>query len=101
MHQLIGKWQQPDGQPYPGLWFQFSADNTFVADFSDMGITSSGTYQVNGEFIEMDQTAHSFGIIGKFKGRFAIEANTLKMALGNPGEEAPVTLEKARLYLRK
>ncbi len=101
MNAIQGKWQQPAGQPYAGLWFQFNDDGTFFGEFSDMGITSSGTYQVSGDLIEMNQTKHTFGIIGIFKGRFQIENDELKMALSNPGEEAPLNLEKARIYLRK
>lgn len=101
MDPIIGKWQQPAGQPYPGLWFQFNEDGSFAAEFVEMGIKSSGSYNVSGELIEMDQTAHSFGIIGKFNGRFEIRNDVLKMALGNPGEAAPDNLEKARTYLKK
>ncbi len=101
MDQIIGKWQQPEGQPYAGLWFQFNEDGTFTAEFSEMGIKSSGTYMISGDLIEMDQTAHTFGIIGSFNGRIEIKNDTLKMSLGNPGEDVPENLEKARLYLRK
>ena len=101
MNPIIGKWQQPAGQPYPGLWFLFMDDGTFTAEYADMGIVSSGTYQVAGEMIEINQTAHTFGIVGLFKGRFAVEGDTLNIALGNPGEEAPADLAKARVYLKK
>jgi len=46
MNPLIGQWQQPAGQPFPGLWFEFHEDGTFKADYSEMGILSSGTYSV-------------------------------------------------------
>ena len=101
MNSIIGKWQQPVGQPYPGLWFEFNEDGSFSAEFTEMGIVSSGTYEVSGSLIEMNQTAHTFGIVGKFKGRYKIEKDTLLMAMGNPGEEAPSNLEKARTYFRK
>ncbi len=101
MNQLIGKWQQPAGQPYPGLWFMFNEDGTFQAEFNEMGITSSGTYALNGDLISMDQSQHSLGLVGKFEGRFAVEKDTLKMALGNPGEKAPADLSKARIYIRQ
>lgn len=101
MNPLIGKWQQPAGQPYPGLWFLFNDDGTFSAEFSEMGITSSGTYALNGDLISMDQNKHSLGLVGKFEGRFAIEGSVLKMALGNPGEQAPDDLGKARIYIRQ
>lgn len=100
MNPLIGQWQQPAGQPFPGLWFEFHADGTFKADYSEMGITSSGTYTLSGDLIFMDQTQHAMGLVGKFEGRFAIEGSTLKMALGNPGEKAPDDLSKARIYLK-
>ncbi|MEN6572594.1 MAG: hypothetical protein ABFD24_12220 [Anaerolineaceae bacterium] len=100
MNPLIGQWQQPAGQPFPGLWFEFHTDGTFKADYSEMGITSSGTYSVSGDLISMDQVEHTLGLVGKFEGRFAIEGSTLKMALGNPGEKAPEDLSKARIYLK-
>lgn len=101
MNLITGKWMQPEGQPYPGLWFQFNEDGTFEAIFTAMGITSSGTYAVSGDTISMDQTQHSLGLVGKFEGRTAIEKDTLKMALGNPGEKAPENLDKARIYLKQ
>jgi len=66
-----------------------------------MGITSSGTYEVEGDVIHMDQTSHTFGLLGKFSGRFAVEGETLKLLFGNPGEPAPEDLSKARLYLKE
>jgi len=48
----------------------------------------------------MDQTQHTLGMVGKFEGRFSIEGNTLKMAVGNPGEKAPADLSNARIYLK-
>jgi hypothetical protein len=101
MNPIIGTWKQPAGQPYPGLWFQFNEDGTFKADFSEMGITSSGTFIVSGDLIYMDQNQHSLGLVGKFEGRFAVENDTLKMTLGNPGEKAPEDLSKARIYLKQ
>ena len=49
---IVGKWQQPAGQAFPGLWFQFNEDGTFQAEFPEMGITSGGTYRVSGAEIE-------------------------------------------------
>ena len=98
--EIIGKWQQPADQPYPGLWFQFNVDGTFTAEYQEMGIVSSGTYQVSENEIEMDQTTHTFGIIGKFKGKLEIHNDTLRMSLGNPGEDAPTAPEKFRVYTR-
>ncbi len=101
MQQLIlGKWQQSDGQPYPGLWFEFRDDGTFQAVYSEMGITSSGTYSIENDIIYMDQTQHTLGLVGKFEGRYGIEDNTLRMALGNPGEKAPDDFSKARQYIK-
>ncbi len=97
---IIGKWQQTEGQPYPGLWFLFNEDGSFQADFSEMGITSSGTYTTQGDLIFMDQKQHTLGLVGKFEGRYAVDAGTLKMALGNPGEKAPEDFSKARFYLK-
>lgn len=101
MNVLIGKWQQPAGQPYPGLWFLFKEDGTFDAELPAMGITSGGSYSLEGDVIHMDQTRHTLGITGKFDGRFAVENNTLTMALGNPGEKAPADLSGARLYIKQ
>jgi len=101
MNPLIGKWKQPAGQPYAGLWFNFNEDGTFNAEFSEMGITSSGTYSLNGDLISMDQNQHSLGLVGKFEGRFAVENGELKLVLGNPGEKAPADLSGARIYLKQ
>jgi|SRR5659263_149742 len=101
MNPLIGKWQQPAGQPYAGLWFNFNEDGSFQAEFSEMGITSSGTYSLDGDLISMDQNQHSLGLVGKFEGRFAVENDLLKIALGNPGENAPADLSGARIYLKQ
>lgn len=100
MNPLIGKWQQPEGQAYAGLVFIFKEDGTFESEYSAMGVTSSGTYTVEGDLIHMDQDKHNFGLLGKFEGRFAIEGDTLKMGFGNPGEPAPQDVSKARLYLK-
>lgn len=97
---IIGKWQQAEGQPYPGLWFLFNKDGRFQAEFSEMGITSSGSFTTEGDLIFMDQTQHTLGLVGKFEGRFAVDAGTLKMALGNPGEKAPADFSKARFYFK-
>jgi len=100
MSELIGKWKQSQGQAYAGLIFDFKADGTFESEYAEMGITSSGTYAVEGEVLHMDQTSHTFGLLGKFDGRFMIDEDTLKLIFGNPGEPAPEDLEKARLYLK-
>jgi allophanate hydrolase subunit 2 len=48
----------------------------------------------------MDQSKHSLGLVGRFKGRFLVENDSLKMGFGNPGEKAPEDLSNARLYLK-
>ena len=98
MNPLIGKWQQPEGQAYAGLIFDFKEDGTFESEYAEMGITSSGTYTVEGEVIHMNQTNHTFGLLGKFDGRFAVEGDSMKLIFGNPGEPAPEDLSKARIY---
>jgi hypothetical protein len=95
---IIGKWQQPAGQPFPGLWFRFNEDGTFQADFEEMGVTSSGTYTLAGGEIDMDQTRHSFGMIGHFKGLWAVEGSVLKMAVGLLNQARPADLSGARVY---
>ena len=100
MNPLFGKWKQPEGQAYAGLIFDFKDDGTFDSEYPEMGITSSGTYSVEGDLIHMDQTSHTFGLLGKFDGRYIIEGETLKLIFGNPGEPAPEDLSKARLYLK-
>jgi len=100
MSEILGKWQQPAGQPYPGLWFEFKADNTFRAEFPEMGIVSSGTYAVEGDKIDMNQTSHTLGFIGQFLGLWKVEGNTLKMAVGQLPGQRPADLSGARTYLQ-
>jgi hypothetical protein len=100
MNAIVGKWQQPEGQAYAGLWFEFNEDGTFRAEYSEMGITSSGTYEIREDLIFIDQAQHSLGLVGKFEGRFTITNGTLQMALGNPGEKAPLDTSHGRLYLK-
>ena len=102
MNEIIGKWVQIEGQPYADLWFEFREDGTFSAEYDAMAITSGGTYTVSGDEIDMDQTAHSLGMVGAFAGRFEINADQLKMALaGGPGQERPANLDKARIYKKE
>lgn len=102
MRDILGKWQQPQGQPFPGLWFEFRGDGTFQAALEEMGVTSSGTYQAENGLIDMHQTQHTFGILGQFLGRYSVEGNTLTLTLGEPGASRPDTLEgkNKRLYLK-
>ncbi len=102
MHPIVGKWAQPAGQPYPGLWFQFNEDGTFRAEFSEMGIVSSGTYSTAEAAIDMDQTQHTLGLIGKFIGVYRIDGDTLTMNLADPGAPRPADVEgkNKRIYKR-
>lgn len=102
MSDIIGKWIQIEGQPYEGLWFDFKPDGTFEAQYDAMGIVSGGTYETDGEKIDMDQTAHTFGLVGEFKGIFAIEDDILKLAVAaSAGHNRPETLEEARKYRKE
>ena len=102
MSKLIGKWAQVEGQPYEGLWFEFREDGTFEAQYEPMGIVSSGTYETDDDQITMQQTSHTLGMVGEFKGLFAIEESTLKMALASgPGGERPNDLSEARIYRKE
>lgn len=102
MSDIIGKWVQIEGQPYEGLWFEFKPDGTFEAQYDAMGIISSGIYETAGEKIDMQQTAHTFGLVGEFKGIFAIEDDILKLAIAtSAGHERPETLESAREYRKE
>jgi len=99
MAEIIGKWVQIEGQPYQGLWFEFKGDGFFSAEYEPMGIVSGGSYEFGGEEITLQQTNHTLGFVGEFKGRFAIEGKHLKMALAaGPGESRPVDLSDARIY---
>lgn len=101
MGELIGKWTQGLDQPYPGLWFEFKTDGTFHAEYDAYGIVSGGTYTVAGDHIDMDQTTHTFGLIGKFEGLFAIEDDILKLAMAEgPDHPRPQDLTNARMYYK-
>jgi len=102
MGDLIGKWVQIEGQPYEGLWFNFKPDGTFEAEYDAMGIVSAGTYATDGKIIDMNQTEHTFGLVGEFKGIFAIKEDVLKLALAaSAGHERPGSLEEAREYQKE
>lgn len=102
MRELIGKWAQIEGQPYEGLWFEFKDDGTFEAQYEPMGIVSSGTYQTEGGDIILQQTSHTLGMVGEFKGKFAVEDDKLKMALASgPGGQQPADLSDARIYQKE
>ncbi|HCS40054.1 MAG: hypothetical protein ACYDH2_01865 [Anaerolineaceae bacterium] len=98
---IIGKWQQPAGQPYAGQWLEFNLDGTFQTVYSELGVTSSGTYIVSDDHIYLNQTQHSFCLLGKFEGRFRIDSSSLLLSLRNTFDKTPVDLSKARLYLKQ
>ena len=99
---ILGKWVQCDGQPYPGLYFIFKEDGAFEACYDALGIVSGGTYQTQCKQIDMDQTSHTFGLVGKFEGIYEIEENVLRMALVSAGEHPrPTGLDQAVVYQRE
>lgn len=98
---IIGKWQQPAGQPYAGLWFEFNPDGTFQEVFSEMGVKSSGTYIVSEDHIYLNQTHHSLGLVGKFVGRIKIDSTSLSMSLVNACERKKIDFSRQRLYLKQ
>ena len=101
MNTILGKWIQAEDQPYAGLWFEFNADGTFLAQYDAMAIVSSGTYKIEGDFITMNQTSHSFGLVGEFQGLFAVEGDTLTMSLASgAGQPRPANLSAARTYTK-
>jgi hypothetical protein len=93
MSDILGKWQQPKGQPFPGLWFEFRPDGTFEAALEEMGITSGGTYTAADGLIDLEQTRHTLGLLGKFQGRYSIEGDTMIMTLSDPGGPRPESLD--------
>ncbi len=100
MSDILGKWQQPQGQPFPGLWFEFRLDGTYEAVLEEMGVKSSGTYQAADGLIDVNQTQHTLGLLGKFQGLYAIEGDTLTMTLSDPGGNRPESLDSKnrRIY---
>lgn len=101
MKEIVGKWAQEAGQPYAGLWFDFKEDGTFIAQYDAMGIVSAGTYHIEGSSIDVNQTSHTFGLVGEFKGLFKIEGDHLKLALASGSEQPrPSDLEEARRYIK-
>ncbi len=102
MSELIGKWVQKEGQPFAGLWFEFSEDGKFEAQYESMGIVSGGTYQANGNEITMQQTEHTLGLVGEFEGLFEINGSELRMALAaGPGMDRPADFSDARVYIKE
>ena len=102
MSELRGKWRQKDGQPFAGLTFEFGKDGRFEAQYLPMGIVSSGTFVTEDNEITIQQTEHTLGMVGEFKGLFAIEGPELKMALAvGAGQDRPVDLSEARVYIKE
>lgn len=99
MQTMIGKWQQPEGQPLAGLWFDFKPDGSFTAGYPAMGIDSAGTYHAEGGLIDIDQTSHTLGVTGKFTGIYKIDGDTLTLVLGDPGAARPEAFEGANLRI--
>lgn len=100
---IIGKWEVPAGQEYAGLQFDYKADGSFKANFPAMGITSGGTWTLNGDELDMNQTEHSMGWVGLFRARIEISAdgNTMKVAVsGGPGMPRPANFNAYRFYQR-
>ena len=96
---ILGKWSQIEGQPYPGLYFDFLQDGTFEARYDALGIVSSGTWEVRENKIDMDQQKHTFGLVGKYEGIFEIDGDLLKLNLVAAGEhERPIDLDQAVIY---
>ncbi len=99
MNGIAGKWAQIEGQPYPGLSFHFFEDGHFEAEYEAMGITSSGTYRVEGDQIDMDQTQHTFGLVGPYTGLFAVDGDHLKLhVVAAADHERPHDLSGAVIY---
>jgi hypothetical protein len=101
MSDILGKWQQPKGQPFPGLWFEFRPDGTFEAVLEEMGVKSSGSYTAVDGKIDIDQTQHTLGLVGKFTGLYAIEGDTLTMTLSDPGGSRPEALDSKNMRIYK
>ncbi len=96
---ILGKWTQAASQPYPGLFFEFKEDGSFEAVYEAMAIRSAGTWSTNDDEIDMDQTEHTFGLVGKFVGRFEVDGDLLKMNLVAAGEKnRPENLTGAVIY---
>ncbi|MEE4194947.1 MAG: hypothetical protein V2J07_07100 [Anaerolineae bacterium] len=102
MEKIIGKWTQIEGQAYAGLWFNFKEDGTFDAEYAPLGVVSSGTYEIDGNQIDMDQKKHTFGLLGHFRGIYEIDGDELKLALASgAGQERPTDLTGARIYKKE
>lgn len=100
---ILGKWEVPQGQEYAGLQFHYHADGSFQADFPSMGVTSGGTWTLQGNELDMEQTQHSMGWVGLFRALVEIagDEQTMKVAVSaGPGQPRPADFSKHRLYKR-
>ncbi|MEA4813184.1 MAG: hypothetical protein VB108_11550 [Anaerolineaceae bacterium] len=99
--RIIATWEQTPGSPYPGLRFTFEEGGKFHAEYEPMSIHSGGTWSIEDDKMDMDQTEHTFGLVGKFFGRYEIDGNLLKMNLVS-GEDKPrpENLDGAVVYMR-
>ena len=97
---IIGKWRKNEGQDYPGLWFDFKEDGSFKAGYEAMGIESGGTWTAEGNKIDIDQTYHTFGFIGKTIGIFEIEGDQLKLEMVSEEVGRPETFGAPLLYTK-
>lgn len=93
MSEIIGKWQQPEGERFPGLCFEFFPDGRYLAVLDELDIKSSGTYTAADGIIDMHQTQHTMGVLGKFEGRYQVRGDTLIMSLSDPFHSRPEALE--------
>jgi len=101
MSIVEGKWIQEKGQAFEGLSFEFKPDGTFEAEYEPMGIESGGTFQIDGNHIDIDQTSHTLGMVGFFKGVFEIKEGKLFMALASgPDADRPEDLSETRIYIK-
>ena len=88
MQDLIGTWAQIEGQPYPGLAFTFTRTHIFCRLRNDEH-HFQGTYTTDGELIELNQTQHSFGLIGLFVGRYQSGSTRLLLNVVASGSRTP------------
>lgn len=99
--KILGRWVQGADQDYPGLYFEFFVDGRFEARYEALAVVSAGTYETRGDEIDMDQTEHNFGLVGKFVGLYRIIGDQLEMHLVAEGDhERPGDLSHAVIYHR-
>ena len=102
MSEIFGKWTQIEGQPFSGLQFVFLEDGTFKGIYNAMNITSAGTYEIDGQNINLNQKTHTFSMVGKFDGIFEIEDGLMKLALPEgPNGPRPSDFSFARQYTKE